>query len=53
MKPVMRTETSWMDQSPTEAGTHSGRTKRFGIHRIEDQCKEKVGRRFHQIIVQS
>ena len=50
MKSEMRIETSWMDQSPTEAGTHSGRMNSFSIDRLEDWCEEKVGYILHQII---
>ena len=53
MKSEMRTETSWMDQSPTEAGTHSGRMNSFSIHRLEDWCEEKVGYILHQITLQN
>ena len=31
-----------MDQSATEAGTHSRRIQRFSIHGIENWCEEKV-----------
>ena len=53
MKCGMPTETSWMDQSPTEAGTHSGRMNSFSIHRLEDWCEEKVDYILHQIRVQN
>ena len=53
MKSEMWEETSWMDQSLTEAGTHTGRMKSFSIHRLENWCEEKVGYRFHQIRVKS
>ena len=48
----MLTDTSWMDQSPTEAGTHSGRMNSFSIHRLEDWCEEKVGYILHSLIIQ-
>ena len=53
MKSKLRTETSWMNHSPTEAGTYSGWMKSFSVHRLEDQCEEKVGYIFHQIRVQN
>ena len=52
MKSEIRTETSWMDQSATEAKTHFRRTQSFSIHLLENFCEEKVGCRFHQIRVQ-
>ena len=42
MKSEIRTETFKMDQSATEAGTHSGRIQSFRIHRLENWCEEKV-----------
>ena len=52
MKSEIRTETSWMDQSATEAKTHFRRTQSFSIHLLENFCEEKVGCRFHQMRVQ-
>ena len=42
MKSEIRTETFKMDQSATEAGTHSGRIQSFRIHRLENWSEEKV-----------
>ena len=42
MKSEIRTETSWMDQSATEAKTHLRRTQSFSIHLMGNLCEEKV-----------